>query len=97
MTLIDLYQHGKQMHMFAESSSSTSGLKLDYSTTDMKRGKLVHVPDAIYKKGCVQNVQQGMQVHKVLQRTCYFTSDAIFSINCVISYFYHCDTAVSGC
>ena len=47
----------------------------------MKRGKLVHVPDSIYKKGCVQNVQQGMQVHNVLQQTCYFTSDAIFSIN----------------
>ena len=52
-----------------------SGLKLDYSAVDMKRGKLVHVPEATYKKGCVQNVQQGMQVHFALQGSdiCYFT------------------------
>ena len=70
-------------------SSSSSGLKLDYSAVDMKRGKLVHVPEATYKKGCVQNVQQGMQVHFALQgrNICYFTFDAIFSINCVITLF----------
>jgi len=28
----------------------------------MKRGKTVHVPDLIYKKGCVHNVQEGMEV-----------------------------------
>ena len=59
----------------------SSGLKLDYSAVDMKRGKLVHVPEATYKKGCVLNVQQGMQVHNALQGTYYFIIGAIFSIN----------------
>jgi len=36
-----------------------SGLKLDPT---QKKGKSVTVPDALYSKGCVKNVQEGIKV-----------------------------------
>ena len=35
------------------------GLKVD---ADVKRGKTIHVPDSIYKKGCIWDAKHGVTV-----------------------------------
>ena len=41
------------------------GLTLDVSAADLKKGKIVHVPEGLYKKGCVTNAQHGVKVSLV--------------------------------
>ncbi len=43
-----------------------AGLKVDYSPQDLKKGKVIHVADQIYQKGCILDVQHGMQVSIVV-------------------------------
>ena len=35
------------------------GLKVD---ADVKRGKTIHVPDSVYKKGCIWDAKHGVTV-----------------------------------
>jgi hypothetical protein len=35
------------------------GLKVD---ADVKRGKTIHVPDSVYKKGCIWDAKHGVAV-----------------------------------
>lgn len=41
---------------------SGTGLTIEFSEEDMKRGKIAHVPDSVYKKGCVKDAKHGVQV-----------------------------------
>ena len=51
-------------------SSFCLGLTLHESPEDMQDGKVLGVSDHLYKKGCVEEVNQGVQVEscKILPR-----------------------------
>ena len=42
--------------------SPSQGLTVEYSALDAKKGKTVHVSDQVYQKGCVKDVQHGLEV-----------------------------------
>ncbi|XP_077999917.1 acetyl-CoA carboxylase-like [Glandiceps talaboti] len=45
---------------------SGSGLTIEWSEEDLKNRKIVTVPDGIYKKGCVEGIEEGLQsAHKI--------------------------------
>ena len=39
-----------------------TGLSISWSAADMSKGKLIQVPMDLYRKGCVETVQQGLEV-----------------------------------
>ncbi|XP_064397695.1 acetyl-CoA carboxylase-like isoform X2 [Halichondria panicea] len=41
---------------------SGSGLTIDFTEEDLQKGKIAHVPDSVYKKGCIQDAQHGIKV-----------------------------------
>jgi biotin carboxylase len=41
---------------------SGSGLKLDQCPSDVKRGRMAHIPDQLYSEGCVCDARHGMEV-----------------------------------
>ncbi len=41
---------------------SGSGLTIDFTEEDLQRGKIAHVPDSVYKKGCIHDAQHGIKV-----------------------------------
>ncbi len=41
---------------------SGSGLTIDFTDDDLKAGKIAHVPNDVYKNGCVRDAQHGVTV-----------------------------------
>ena len=49
---------------------SGSGLTIDFTEEDLQKGKIAHVPDSVYKKGCIQDAQHGIKVTMCVCTVC---------------------------
>ena len=47
-----------------------TGLSISWSAADMSKGKLIQVPMDLYRKGCVETVQQGLEVSDLWWLAC---------------------------
>lgn len=58
------------------------GLKVD---ADVKHGKTVHVPDGVYKKGCVRDAKHGVAVSRLIKILDSFVRNLVFKKNLVVT------------
>ena len=47
---------------------SGTGLTIDFSEEDIKKGKIAHVPDSVYRRGCIRDAKHGIQVVSMATR-----------------------------
>lgn len=43
------------------------GLRVDWAEEDQRLGNIISVPPEVYKKGCVQDVDEGLEVSKFVK------------------------------
>ena len=67
--------------IFIPPSHTSLGLKVD---AEVKRGKTIHVPDSVYKKGCVRDAKHGVTVSQCMDMPAWLDGYSITRRNNVI-------------